>query len=177
LVAMLSVPELKAMIREIPDWPKPGVSFKDITTLLRDGEAWKFTVDRMADLCRPYRPEIVVAPEARGFIVGAALSYALGTGCVPVRKKGKLPWETIRGEYELEYGSDVLEVHKDALKPGTRVLVVDDVLATGGTIAASLDLIRRLGGQVVAAAFLIELTYLPGRQKLLNYEVVSLIQY
>lgn len=174
---MLSVARLKDMIREVPDWPKPGVSFKDITTVLRDAEAWTSTVDRLAELCRPFRPEVVVAPEARGFIVGAALSYALGVGCVPVRKRGKLPGETIRSEYQLEYGSDALEVHKDALTPGSRVLVVDDVLATGGTIAASLDLVRRLGGEIVAVAFLIELTYIPGREKLSGYEVVSLISY
>jgi adenine phosphoribosyltransferase len=174
---MLAATELKAMIREVPDWPQPGVSFKDITTLLRDGEAWKAAVDRMAEMCRPFRPEVVVAPEARGFIVGAALAYALGAGCIPVRKRGKLPWETIRSEYKLEYGSDVLEIHRDALKPGTRVLVADDVLATGGTISASLDLCRQLGGDVVATAFLIELTYLPGREKLTGHEVISLIKY
>ncbi len=176
---MLSIPELKAMIREIPDWPKPGVSFKDITTLLKDGEAWKAAVTHMASLCWPFRPEVVVAPEARGFIIGSALAYALGAGCIPVRKKGKLPSATIRGEYELEYGTDVLELHRDALKPGTKVLVVDDVLATGGTISASLDLIKQLGGEVVAVAFLIELTYLPGRERLTkeNYKVVSLIKY
>lgn len=174
---MLSVPELKAMIREIPDWPKPGVSFKDITTLLRDGEAWRSAVTRLADLCRPYRPEVVVAPEARGFIIGAAVAYALGAGCVPVRKKGKLPWQTLSGEYQLEYGQDVLQIHKDALNPGARVLVIDDVLATGGTISASLDLVRQLGGNVAAVAFLIELTYIPGRKKLADYEVLSLIRY
>lgn len=176
---MLSAPQLKALIREIPDWPKPGVSFKDITTLLKNGEAWKSAVTYMADLCRSYRPEVVVAPEARGFIVGSALAYALEVGCIPVRKKGKLPSVTVQGEYELEYGTDVLELHRDALEPGTRVLVADDVLATGGTIAASLDLVRRLGANVVALAFLIELTYLPGRERLTkeNCEVVSVIKY
>jgi len=174
---MLSVPELKAMIREIPDWPKPGVSFKDITTLLRDGRAWRSAISRLAELCRPYRPDVVVAPEARGFIIGAALAYELGAGCVPVRKKGKLPWQTLQGDYELEYGRDTLEIHRDALKPGERVLVVDDVLATGGTISASLDLVRQLGASVVAVAFLIELTYIPGRRRLSDYEVVSLIKY
>ncbi len=174
---MLTVPELKARIREIPDWPKPGVSFKDITTLLRDGAAWQSAIGQLTDLCRPFRPEVVVAPEARGFMIGAAVAYALGAGFVPVRKKGKLPWQTISGSYQLEYGQDILEMHQDALKPGTRVLVVDDVLATGGTISASLDLIRKLGGSISAVAFLIELTYIPGREKLKNYEVVSLIRY
>jgi adenine phosphoribosyltransferase len=174
---VLSVAELKNMIREIPDWPKPGVSFKDITTLLKDGEAWKAAVTHMASLCWKYKPDVVVAPEARGFIIASALAYALGAGCVPIRKKGKLPSETIRGEYQLEYGSDVLELHRDAFEPGTRVLVVDDVLATGGTISATIDLVRQLGGEVVAVAFLIELTYLPGREKLTGYEVVSAIQY
>ncbi len=174
---MLAVPELKALIREIPDWPQPGVSFKDITTLLRNGEAWKSAVTQLTELCRPFRPEVIVAPEARGFIIGSAVAYALGAGCIPVRKKGKLPWQTLRGEYQLEYGHDVLEIHKDAFTPGARVLVIDDVLATGGTISASLDLVRQLGGNVVAVAFLIELTYIPGRQKLAGYEVVSLIKY
>lgn len=174
---MLAVPELKALIREIPDWPQPGVSFKDITTLLRNGEAWKSAVTQLTELCRPFRPEVIVAPEARGFIIGSAVAYALGAGCIPVRKKGKLPWQTLRGEYQLEYGHDVLEIHKDAFTPGARVLVIDDVLATGGTISASLDLVRQLGGNVVAVAFLIELTYIPGRQKLAGYQVVSLIKY
>lgn len=174
---MLSAQDLKAMIREIPDWPKPGISFKDITTLLRDGSAWHSAISQLAELCRPFRPEVVVAPEARGFIIGSALAYALGAGCVPVRKRGKLPWETVRGEYLLEYGADVLEIHRDAVRPGARVLVVDDVLATGGTLAATIDLVEQIGGTVVGAALLIELTYLAGREKLSRYPVVSLIQY
>ncbi|MCL6581050.1 MAG: adenine phosphoribosyltransferase [Firmicutes bacterium] len=174
---MLSAQDLKAMIREIPDWPKPGISFKDITTVLRDGAAWHSAISQLAELCRPFRPEVIVAPEARGFIIGSALAYALGAGCVPVRKRGKLPWETVRGEYLLEYGADVLEIHRDAVRPGARVLVVDDVLATGGTLAATIDLVEQIGGTVVGAALLIELTYLPGREKLSKYPVVSLIQY
>jgi adenine phosphoribosyltransferase len=174
---MLSVDELKARIRIVPDWPKPGISFKDITTLLRDGAAWRSAIDQMTALCRPLRPEVIVAPEARGFIVGSALAYALGAGCVPVRKRGKLPAETLRGEYLLEYGADVLEIHRDAFKPGSRVLVVDDVLATGGTVTATIDLVSQLGGNVVGVGLLIELTYIPGRESLKGYEVVSLIKY
>ncbi|MEW6032198.1 MAG: adenine phosphoribosyltransferase [Bacillota bacterium] len=174
---MLSADDLKARIREIPDWPKPGISFKDITTLLKDGEAWGAAVRQLADLCRPYRAEAVVAPEARGFIIGSALAYELGLGWVPVRKRGKLPAETLRSEYMLEYGADVLEIHRDALRPGERVIVVDDVLATGGTISATLGLVRRLGAAVAAVAFLVELTYLPGRERLAGLEVVSLIEY
>lgn len=174
---MLSADDLKARIREIPDWPKPGISFKDITTLLKDGEAWGAAVRQLADLCRPYRAEAVVAPEARGFIIGSALAYELGLGWVPVRKRGKLPAETLRSEYMLEYGADVLEIHCDALRPGERVIVVDDVLATGGTISATLGLVRRLGAAVAAVAFLVELTYLPGRERLAGLEVVSLIEY
>lgn len=174
---MLLVEELKSRIREIPDWPKPGVSFKDITTLLKDGPAWHSAISQLAGLCRPFRADAVVAPEARGFIIGAALAYELGIGCVPVRKRGKLPSATLRSEYLLEYGADVLEIHRDALEPGQRVIVIDDVLATGGTISATLDLVRQLGVTVAAVAFLIELTYLPGREKLSDYKVVSLIKY
>jgi len=126
----MSVAELKAKIREIPDWPKPGISFKDITTLLKDGEAWRSAVTLLADLCRRYGADLIVAPEARGFIVGSALAYELGLGWVPVRKSGKLPAATLASEYMLEYGADVLEIHRDSLRPGQRVIVVDDVLAT-----------------------------------------------
>jgi adenine phosphoribosyltransferase len=174
---MMSVAELKAKIREIPDWPKPGISFKDITTLLKDGEAWRSAVTLLAALCRRYGAALIVAPEARGFIVGSALAYELGLGWVPVRKSGKLPAATLASEYMLEYGADVLEIHRDSLRPGQRVIVVDDVLATGGTIAATLDLVRQLGATVVSVAFLIELSYLPGREKLGDLEVVSLIKY
>jgi len=174
---VLSSDELKARIREIPDWPEPGVSFKDITTLLKDGPAWKSAVKQLADLCRGLDADVIAAPEARGFIVGSALAYELGLGWVPVRKRGKLPSETIQSEYVLEYGADVLEIHRDALGPGDRVLVVDDLLATGGTISATLDLVKQLGATVAGVAFLIELSYLPGREKLRDHKVVSLIKY
>ncbi len=174
---MLSIDDLKARIRVIEDWPKPGVSFKDITTLLQDGEAWRSAISQFADLCRPVKADILVAPEARGFIIGSALAYELGIGLVPVRKKGKLPAETLRGEYLLEYGSDVLEIHRDAIRPGQRALVIDDVLATGGTISATIDLVKQLGGVVAGVGFLIELTYIPGREKLSEYNVLSLVKY
>jgi len=174
---LLSSEELKACIREIPDWPEPGVSFKDITTLLKNGEAWRSAISQLASLCRDVGADVIAAPEARGFIIAAPLAYELGLGWVPVRKRGKLPAETIQGEYVLEYGADVLEIHRDALEPGQKVLVVDDLLATGGTISATLDLVRQLGGEVAAVAFLIELTYLPGREKLRDHKVISLIKY
>ena len=168
--------DLKQFIRDVPDWPKPGILFRDVTTLLKDGAAWREALDRLAAACRPFSAEVVVSPEARGFIVGAALAAQLGVGFVPVRKKGKLPWHTLRGEYALEYGTDVLEIHRDAVRPGQRVVVVDDLLATGGTIRATADMVEKLGGVVCGAVFLIELTYLPGREALKGYNVVSIIK-
>ncbi|MCL6450918.1 MAG: adenine phosphoribosyltransferase [Acetobacteraceae bacterium] len=169
--------DLKSKIRVIPDFPKPGIRFKDITTLLKDGRAWRAAVDGLAALCRGKGAQLVAAPEARGLILGSALAYALGVGFVPVRKAGKLPAETLRGEYTLEYGKDALEVHRDAVQPGQPVLVADDLLATGGTIKATIDMVEKLGGRVVGVAFLIELTYLPGRSALSGYDVVSLIRF
>jgi len=165
------------MIREIPDFPRPGVNFKDITTLLKDGRAFRQAVDELAGLLKGCEADIVVGPEARGFVMGAVLAYALGKGFVPVRKAGKLPAEVLRGSYELEYGTDVLEIHKDAITPGQKVLVVDDLLATGGTVHASIALVEQLGGVVEKVAFLIELSFLPGREKLKGYDVVSVITY
>ncbi len=165
------------MIREIPDFPKPGVNFKDVTTLLKDGRAFRQAVDELAGLLKDCEAEVVVGPEARGFVMGAVLAYALGKGFVPVRKAGKLPAEVLRGSYELEYGTDVLEIHKDAITPGQKVLVVDDLLATGGTVHASIALVEQLGGVVEKVAFLIELSFLPGREKLKGYDVVSVITY
>lgn len=169
--------DLREKVRNIPDFPKPGIMFRDITTLLKDGEALRTAIDQLAAACRPFRPDLVVSPEARGFIVGVPLAYQLGTGFVPVRKAGKLPAETLKGQYVLEYGTDTLEIHKDAIEPGQRVVVVDDLLATGGTIAASIDLVKKLGGEVSAVAFLIELVDLAGRQALRDYEVISLIHF
>lgn len=167
--------DLRQKIRDIPDWPKPGVMFRDITPLLKDGAAWREALRLLSERCRDLGAEVIVSPEARGFMVGAALAAEMGLGFVPVRKKGKLPWRTMRGEYALEYGTDVLEIHADAVAPGQRVLVVDDVLATGGTVGAVIDMVKRLGGVVAAAAFLIELTYLPGRSNLKDCHVISLI--
>lgn len=164
-------------IRALPDFPKPGILFRDITTLLKDGPAFRQAIDQLADHYREIEFDLIVAPEARGFIMGTPLAYSLGKGFVPVRKSGKLPGKTRRASYTLEYGEDNLEVHEDAIAPGTRVLVVDDLLATGGTIRSAVDLVEGLGGKVIGAAFLIELTDLNGRALLKGYPVHSLIQY
>jgi len=169
--------DLSSLIRIVPDFPKAGISFKDITTLIKDGPAFQQAIDQLAAACQGRDIDLVVGPEARGFIIGAPLAYRLGVGFVPVRKAGKLPAETIKSEYQLEYGHDSLEIHRDAIKPGDRVLVVDDLLATGGTIKASIDLVERLGGVVTTVAFLIELTDLKGRENLKKYDVLSVIQY
>jgi len=169
--------DLAQYIRDIPDWPKPGVLFKDITTLLKVPEAFREAVDRLAEPFMDKDVDIVVSVEARGFIFGGALAYKLGAGFVPARKPGKLPAETIKEEYALEYGTDALEIHKDAIKPGQKVLIFDDVLATGGTLSATARLVERLGGEVVGIALLIDLTFLKGREKLKKYNVYSLIEY
>ncbi|AFM01323.1 MULTISPECIES: adenine phosphoribosyltransferase [Desulfitobacterium] len=164
-------------IRVIDDFPKPGISFKDITTLLKDGEAYRAAVDAIIEKVRECKPDIIVGPEARGFLLGAPVAYALGIGFVPVRKPGKLPGETVGETYELEYGSDTLEVHADAIQPGQRVVIVDDLLATGGTISATARLLEKTGAQVVGMSFLIELGFLEGRKKLEGYKIFSLIKY
>ncbi|NLO88573.1 MAG: adenine phosphoribosyltransferase [Firmicutes bacterium] len=168
---------LKEKLRVIPDFPKPGINFIDITTLLKDGAAMKAALDQMAEMLSGVEADVLVGPEARGFLVGAPLAYKLGAGFVPVRKAGKLPGAVLQATYELEYGQDTLEIHKDAITPGTRVLVVDDLLATGGTVWSSADLVRQLGGDIVGFAFLIELEFLRGREKLAGYPVYSLIRY
>lgn len=168
---------LEEKIRVVPDFPKEGISFKDITTLLKDREAYRYTVDSLVDICRPWEPDLIVGPEARGFVIGAPLAYGLDTGFVPVRKPGKLPAETALYEYDLEYGKDALEIHKDAVKPGQRVVIADDLLATGGTSLASAKLVESLGGIVVGAVFVIELSYLGGREKLKDYRLETLISY
>ncbi|MBE3577075.1 MAG: adenine phosphoribosyltransferase [Limnochordales bacterium] len=173
----MEVGQLKAKIREVADFPTPGVSFKDITTLLKDAEAFRFTVKTLADRYRADRPDLVVGIESRGFLLGAPIAYELGCGIVVVRKPGKLPAERVRVEYELEYGKDALEVHRDAIQPGQRVLLVDDLLATGGTSWAAAELVKRLGGEIVGFAFLIELAYLRGRQRLTGYRVEALVTY
>lgn len=169
--------DLKEKIRVIEDFPKPGISFKDITTILNDGEALKYTVEKIIELAKDKSIDVIVGPEARGFLLATPVAYALGVGFVPVRKPGKLPADTIRYEYDLEYGNDALEIHKDAIKPGQKVLIVDDLLATGGTIGAVAKLVEQLGGEVVALSFIIELTGLNGRDKLQGYEINSIVQY
>lgn len=169
--------DLKELIREVPDFPKPGISFKDITTLLKNGEALKYVTDQFAVHFQSANPDLIVGAESRGFIFGAPLAYKMGTGFVLVRKPGKLPAATERVTYELEYGQDALEIHLDAIKPGQRVLIVDDLLATGGTISATAELVKRLGGKIIGFAFIIELDFLKGRDKLKGYDVLSLVHY
>lgn len=169
--------ELKSKIRVIEDFPKEGISFKDITTLLKDGEAFRETVDTIAGHLKEKNIDIIVGPEARGFILGAAVAYALGVAFVPVRKPGKLPAETRTYEYDLEYGVDQLEIHVDAIYEGARIAIVDDLLATGGTVSAVIKLIESLGGTVSHCEFLIELEELNGREKLKGYAVESFVKY
>ncbi|HVF75038.1 MAG TPA: adenine phosphoribosyltransferase [Acidimicrobiales bacterium] len=168
---------LKEHIRDIPDFPKPGVVFKDITPLLGDAEAFQATVDELADAFAESQVDKVLGVEARGFIIAAPVAYRLGAGFVPVRKAGKLPWSVEKQEYVLEYGTDSLEVHSDAVAPGERALVIDDVLATGGTAEATVRLVEKLGGEVVGLGFAIELGFLGGRSKLAGHEIVSLMDF
>ena len=174
---MIKSQELKDAIRDVPDFPKKGIIFKDITTLLTRGDLFQKVIDHIADHYKSKNIEKVVGIESRGFIFGSALAYKLGAGIVPIRKKGKLPYKTIAATYALEYGTDTLEMHEDALKPGTRVLVVDDLLATGGTAKATAELVEKVGGKIAGYAFLIELEFLQGRKKLNGYDILSLIQY
>ena len=169
--------ELKSLVREVPDFPKPGILFYDITTLLKDPRGLGKLTDALAAQYQNDMPDLVAGIEARGFMFGPLLACRLELGFVPVRKPGKLPAESIRVTYDLEYGCDSLEIHKDAVKPGQRVLVVDDLLATGGTAQATCQLIEKLGGVVAGLAFIIELEFLNGRQKLANYDVFSILQY
>jgi len=169
--------DLKQFIAIVPDYPKPGITFKDITPLMNDGEAYKYATDQIVAFAKDKQIDLIVGPEARGFIIGCPVSYALGIGFAPVRKEGKLPRETVKVSYGLEYGSDVLTIHKDAIKPGQRVLITDDLLATGGTIDATIQLVEQLGGVVVGIAFLVELTYLEGRKKLEGYDIMTLMNY
>lgn len=169
--------DLAAKIRDIPDFPKRGIVFKDIMPLLADPEALHETVERLAEFAEPRKPDVVLGAEARGFILGGALAYRLGCGFVAARKPGKLPWRTISAKYALEYGFDALELHADAISDGARVLIHDDLLATGGTAKAKIDLVEQLGGTVAGLAFVIELEFLNGREKLGGYDICSLIQY
>lgn len=167
---------LKSCIRDIPNFPKEGITFKDITTLLKDGKKFRQAVDLFAEKLKGKKIDIVVGIEARGFIFGAALAYKLGCGVAPVRKKGKLPFKTHAVTYDLEYGTDTLEIHQDAFEKGARVLIVDDLLATGGTCRAVINLVEKMGGRIAALVFLVELTALSGRDKLKGYPVISLIK-
>ena len=169
--------QLAAYVRDIPDFPKPGITFKDITPVLASAEALDAAVSQLADYARPLDVEVVVGAEARGFLLGAALARELGAGFVLARKPGKLPHETVRAEYLLEYGTDALELHSDAVAQGARVLVHDDLLATGGTALALCELVEQLQGQVVGCAFFLELGYLRGRERLARYDVRSLVSY
>jgi len=173
----MSAEALRERIREIPDFPKPGILFYDITTLLKDRAAYKEAIDLMLEPYRGEKIDIVVGMESRGFIFSSAMAYQLKAGLVPVRKLGKLPAETITVEYALEYGSNTLEIHRDAITAGQRVLIVDDLLATGGTVRGTIDLVERLQGVVVGLAFLVELDFLKGRERLGNHRVTSVIRY
>ncbi len=169
--------QLKAHVRDIPDWPQPGVMFKDITPLLAAPDVFAATVDALAAPFADVEIDKVLGIEARGFVFASPVAYRHAAGFVPVRKAGKLPWEIEREEYELEYGTDLLEIHRDAVAPGERVLIVDDVIATGGTAAATARLVERLGGAVVGLAFVLELGFLHGRKKLDGYDVHTLLTY
>ncbi|MFH1368876.1 MAG: adenine phosphoribosyltransferase [Elusimicrobiota bacterium] len=169
--------DLKSSIRDVPDFPKKGIIFKDITTLLAKGELFRHAIDEIADQYKNKGITKVVGIESRGFIIGSAVAYKLGAGVVPIRKKGKLPYKTISATYQLEYGTDTLEMHEDGVTPKEKVLIVDDLLATGGTMSATIDLAKKLGADIVGVAFLIELEFLKGRDKLKNYDIFSLIKY
>ncbi|MBA3366091.1 MAG: adenine phosphoribosyltransferase [Actinobacteria bacterium] len=169
--------DLRDRIRDVPDFPTRGIVFKDIMPLLADPSSLRAAVEGLAEWAEPRRPDVILGAEARGFILGGALAYKLGCGFVAARKPGKLPWRTISAKYALEYGVDALELHADAIAGGNRVVIHDDLLATGGTAKAKVDLVEQLGGEVVGLAFVIELEFLKGRERLSEYEVHSLIQY
>jgi len=169
--------DLREYIRDVPDFPKEGIIFKDITTLISSGDAFKYAVDKMIEPFKEESIDRIIGIESRGFLFGGAMAYIIGTGVNIARKPGKLPWKTIREEYSLEYGTNALEIHMDAVKEGEKILIVDDLLATGGTALAVAKLVERLGGSVVGFSFLIELTFLNGRKKLEGYKVHSVIEY
>jgi adenine phosphoribosyltransferase len=169
--------DYKQYIKIVEDWPKEGILFKDITPLMQDGPAFKSAIDDIIEYAREKKIDLVVGPEARGFIIGCPVAYALEVGFAPVRKEGKLPREVIKVDYGLEYGKNVLTIHKDAIKPGQRVLITDDLLATGGTIEATIKLVEELGGIVAGCAFLVELGYLNGRDKLVDYDMLTIMTF
>lgn len=169
--------DLRDYIASVPNYPEEGVTFRDISPLMADGEAYGYATQQIVDYAKDKNVEMIVGPEARGFIVGCPVAYSMGVGFAPARKKGKLPRETVEVNYGLEYGDDTLQLHKDAIQPGQKVLVVDDLLATGGTLAATIELIEELGGEVVGTAFLIELEDLKGRDKIEGYDIFTVLQY
>lgn len=169
--------DLREYVTIVEDYPKEGITFKDITTIMDNGKAYKYATDEIVKYAKEMETDLIVGPEARGFIIGCPVAYALEIGFAPVRKPGKLPRETVSVDYDLEYGKDTLTIHKDAIKPGQRVLIVDDLLATGGTIGATIELVEKLGGIVVGCAFLIELSYLNGREKIQGYDMRALLTY
>ena len=168
---------LKEKFRHVMNFPKEGIDFIDITTVLQDKDAFKYAVDCLIDVIKDKDFELVIGPESRGFIMGAPIAYVLNKGFVPIRKKGKLPYKTIQAEYELEYGTDVLEIHEDAIRPGQKVIIVDDLLATGGTTLSNIQLVEQLGGVITDIVYLIELEFLKGREKLKNYNVHSIVKF
>jgi adenine phosphoribosyltransferase len=176
-VTVSSADHLRSKIREVPDFPKPGILFYDITTLLREPEAFREVIDQMAGQVDADEVDVVVGMESRGFIFSAPLAYQLNAGFVPVRKLGKLPAETLEVEYDLEYGTATLEIHRDAITDGQRVLIVDDLLATGGTVLGTIELVRRLGGEIAGLSFMVELTALRGRDRLADYRIHTLLSY
>lgn len=169
--------DLKSLIRDIPDFPKPGIMFRDITTLLKHPEGLRYTLDLMAERCRDFAPDYILGMESRGFLFGVPLAYQLQAGFIPVRKPGKLPAAVHAIEYDLEYGTDRLEIHQDAIAPGSRVLIVDDLIATGGTAVATAQLVEKLGGELVGFGFIVELCQLNGRSLLPEVPIVSLVEY
>ncbi len=169
--------DLKSKIRTVPDWPKKGIMFRDITPLLQDKKAFKYVIDKFYERYKGKNIDVIVAIESRGFIFGSVLAYKLGCSFVPIRKEGKLPHKTMKQEYSLEYGNAVVEIHEDAIKQGDKVLIVDDLIATGGTISATIKLVELLGGKIIEIAFVIELIDLKGREKLKDYNVFSLVEF
>lgn len=174
---MITEETMKQIIRDVPDFPSDGILFYDITPVLQNPKAFNEVVCSIVQCVQPMKPDVIVGIESRGFILGAPVALELGLGFVPVRKKGKLPWETVQAEYDLEYGTNVVEIHKDAIEPGMKVAIVDDLLATGGTAKAAVQLVEELGGKIVGLSFIIELLFLKGRKALNNYEVCSLVRY
>lgn len=174
---MISEATMKALIRDIPDFPQQGILFRDITPVLQDASAFREVICSMVECVKPMKPDVIVGIESRGFILGTPVALELGVGFVPVRKAGKLPAETVRAEYALEYGTNVVEMHRDAIEPSMRVAIVDDLLATGGTARAAAQLVEELGGEVAGLSFLIELVFLNGRKALDGYDVCTIVQY